>query len=93
MLQEVHFPIFPGVGLASILRETREITEQILAASAALCESLSEKYLRESILFPSVRELRDISKKVAFSVIEVVEEEDVCKQMGFQSPSDLEKYM
>jgi len=61
--------IFPGLGLGACLVEATEITDaMVLAASYALVEYTTTKHAAASLVYPPVRELRDVSLFVAARV-------------------------
>lgn len=62
--------IFPGVGLASILSGAREITDDMfMTAALALAESVTPERLARGSLYPSVADLRSITRIIASRVL------------------------
>lgn len=62
--------IFPGVGLAAILSGSREVTDQMfITAALALAETVKPERLAVGALYPSVSELRSISRMIAGRVL------------------------
>jgi malate dehydrogenase (oxaloacetate-decarboxylating) len=62
--------IFPGLGFASILSEAREITDNmVLEAAYALTDYTAAKHLEAGRVYPPVRELQEVSVRVAVRVI------------------------
>jgi malate dehydrogenase (oxaloacetate-decarboxylating) len=61
--------IFPGVGLAAIVANVREITDEMFgAAAAALAGMVGHDRLARGALYPPIAELRDCSRAVAVAV-------------------------
>ncbi len=69
--------IFPGVGLAAIVSQIREITPDIFTTAAfALAECVSEVDLARGAVYPRIRELRNISVHVATAVLKDIVRRD-----------------
>jgi malic enzyme len=61
--------IFPGVGLAAIAAEIREVTDRmLLAAARALAGQVAQARLETGALYPPVQALRQVSRAVAMAV-------------------------
>ena len=61
--------IFPGVGFAAILTQASRVTDRMLyAASKALADCVSEEERQRGQIFPSVRNIREVSLTVATAV-------------------------
>jgi malate dehydrogenase (oxaloacetate-decarboxylating) len=61
--------IFPGVGLAAIAAEVREVTDaMLLAAARTLADQVDRSRLAAGALFPPVAALRQVSRAVAVAV-------------------------
>jgi malate dehydrogenase (oxaloacetate-decarboxylating)(NADP+) len=61
--------IFPGVGLGTTFVRATGVTDSMfLAAARALAESVSSNDIEQGLLYPPLRELRDISARIAAAV-------------------------
>jgi malic enzyme len=75
--------IFPGVGLGAVLSEIREVDEAIfLVAAQTLAGCVSEARLEQGALFPPQSELRDVSARIAASVVRYASERNLGRQLG-----------
>jgi malic enzyme len=62
--------VFPGVGLGVLVSGTREVTESMFAAAAErLAGEVGAAELAAGSLFPSVRDIRRVSARVAAAVV------------------------
>jgi malate dehydrogenase (oxaloacetate-decarboxylating) len=62
--------VFPGIGLGAIVSEAREITDDMfLAAASTLAASVSRDRLAEGAMYPNQSELREVSRRIAVSVV------------------------
>jgi len=63
--------IFPGLGLAASVGGISSITDRMLyLASVACSEAMTEQEKKEGRTFPNVKRIREVSHKVACTVIE-----------------------
>ncbi len=61
--------IFPGVGLGAIAAETTEVTDPMfLAAAETVAARVSDERLAAGAIFPSVADLRSVSREIAIRV-------------------------
>jgi malic enzyme len=68
--------IFPGVGLGVLISEASRVTDSMfLAAARALAEFTRSGAAANGRLFPSLRELRAVSRQIAFKVAQTAREE------------------
>ena len=72
--------IFPGVGLAVLVAEAREVTDAMYAAAAdTLAAQLEDEDRAAGSLFPRIAELRRITAKVAEAVVRQAVSEGVAR--------------
>lgn len=61
--------IFPGVGLGAMVAETSRVSDRMfLRAATILADAVSDERLATGALFPSVDDLRTISRSIAIAV-------------------------
>ena len=62
--------IFPGVGLAAIVAGARQVGDaQFLVAAHTLADLVSDERLAEGALYPSIGDLRSVSREIAVAVV------------------------
>ena len=62
--------IFPGVGLAAIIAGPRRVADaQFLVAAHTLAALVSDERLAEGALYPSIGDLREVSREIAVAVL------------------------
>ncbi len=70
--------IFPGVGLGALVAEAGSISDAMFTAAArALAGSVTEDDLEHGQLYPSIGNLREVTRRIAVAVVEEVEAGDV----------------
>jgi malic enzyme len=75
--------VFPGVGLGVLISEAGRVTDSMfLAAAKALAEITQSYRAGELCLYPSLRELRQVSKRIAFKVTQKARDEGVGRALA-----------
>ena len=68
--------VFPGVGLGVLISEASRVTDSMfLAAARALAEFTREHAASEDSLYPSLQQLRAVSRLIAFKVAQTARDE------------------
>ncbi|WP_299012861.1 NAD-dependent malic enzyme [uncultured Photobacterium sp.] len=69
--------IFPGVGLAAIVSQTKKVTlDMFTTASYALAECVSEEDLAAGCVYPRINQLTTVSHRVAMSILQNMQTTD-----------------
>lgn len=75
--------IFPGIGLGVVASYSSRISDQMLmVASTTLAELAPESNTNEDGILPPLTSLAEISKKIAFAVAKVAQEEGYCLEIS-----------
>jgi malic enzyme len=62
--------VFPGVGLAAIVAEAREVTDDaFVVAARELASLVSDQRLERGAIYPPIRELRRVARTIAIAVV------------------------
>jgi malic enzyme len=62
--------IFPGVGLAALVAEAREVTDDaFLTAAQELAASVTDERLASGGIYPPIADLRSIARRIAVAVV------------------------
>ena len=70
--------IFPGLGMGALLAEAREVTDNMITATAkALAAAVLPCELDRGLLYPAVERLREVTVGVTAAVIEQALEDGV----------------
>jgi malate dehydrogenase (oxaloacetate-decarboxylating) len=74
--------IFPGMGLGALVAEAREITDGMFQAAAeCLARQVSAEDLAAGALYPRIRDLREVSTRIAESVVREAREAGVGRRL------------
>jgi malate dehydrogenase (oxaloacetate-decarboxylating)(NADP+) len=80
--------IFPGLGLGAIHAGIKRITnDMLIGAAETLAQSVSENQIEQGCLYPPLKEIRDVSFKIALRVTKIAEQNDL---LGRPLPADFE---
>ena len=83
--------IFPGLGLGAIAVKARRITEgMFMAAARALADQVSTDDLAQGSLYPPLREVLDVSARIAAAVAAVAFRDGLA---GVEPPPDLLEFV
>uniref|UniRef100_K3WEW8 Malic enzyme n=1 Tax=Globisporangium ultimum (strain ATCC 200006 / CBS 805.95 / DAOM BR144) TaxID=431595 RepID=K3WEW8_GLOUD len=70
--------IFPGVGLACVVSQSARVTDRMLyAAAKALSLCMTEEEIASGQVFPSVKNIRHVSLKVATAVMQCALDDEI----------------
>ena len=77
--------VFPGIGFGAVLARAREISDRmILGAAYALDEQVGERHFEKGLVYPEIREMREVSVHVAARVIRHAVEEGLAQDERVQ---------
>lgn len=83
--------VFPGIGLGLVVTRAKLVPQSVfLAAAKALTETVSDEELANGSLFPSLTEVRSVSKKIAMAVAEHCYESGLAQN---PRPENLDQYI
>ena len=83
--------IFPGIGLGAILCEASKLNSALfLCAAKTLAEQVKESDLKSGKLYPSLKEIREISCQIALDIISKAQELGLATA---NMPEDKERYV
>jgi len=75
--------VFPGVGLGVLVSEASQVTDSMfLAAARALADFSAEHPAGPGCLYPSLRELRLVSRLIAFKVAQTARNEGIGRTLS-----------
>jgi malate dehydrogenase (oxaloacetate-decarboxylating)(NADP+) len=79
--------IFPGVGMGVLASQAREVTDAMfLAAARTLAGMVSGDDLAMGRVYPSLTQIRDVSRRIATAVATVAHD---CRLAGVPRPADI----
>jgi malate dehydrogenase (oxaloacetate-decarboxylating) len=85
--------VFPGLGLAAMLSGTREVTDtMVLEAAYALAEHTERHCLEDGLVYPPVRDLREVAVRVCMRVMQQAERDGVGR-VPEEARGDLEAFV
>jgi malic enzyme len=67
--------VFPGIGLGVILSEASRVSDSLFLAAARSLAEFAGAHAADGSLFPSLKDLRKLSRLVAFSVAQTARDE------------------
>jgi len=74
--------IFPGIGLGALISEASRITDSMfLAAARTLANYTCSNATDDGSLYPSVRDLRAVSRLVAFKIAQTARDEELGRSL------------
>ncbi len=83
--------IFPGLGLGLLASQAKEVDESLLISCAeSLAEQLSQEQLDSGTMYPSLKNIREVSLELACNVAKLVFEQGLTTM---EKPQDLKKHI
>ncbi len=83
--------IFPAIGLAVYATEAKRVTDAMLITAAeGVSEQVSRKDFDNGLIYPNVKDIADVSMKVAIKVSEEIFENGLA---GIAKPKDLKQFI
>lgn len=77
--------IFPGVGLGAILSKAKYISDQVFTKAAyALADLTPGSLLKKQLVYPDIKDIRNISAHIAFATSKQVSIEQKTKQLSLK---------
>jgi len=77
--------VFPGIGLGVILSEASRVSDGLFLAAARALAEFAAKQPANGSLFPSLKELRAVSRLVAFKVAQMARDEGAGRTLEDES--------
>lgn len=83
--------IFPALGLAIYATEAKRVTdEMLLTASEAVAEQISEEDFAKGLIYPPIKNIREVSVNVAVKVAEEIFKSGLAR---VKKPKDIRKFI
>ena len=83
---------YPGLGLGALAGEAKHITDNMLnSAAKALVDNIDEEHYKENRIFPRVREIPSLSKKIALAVAKQAYKDGVVKYTKQRSDEEIKQ--
>lgn len=83
--------IFPALGLAIYATEAKRVTdEMLLTASEAVAEQISEEDFAKGLIYPLIKNIREVSVNVAVKVAEEIFKSGLAR---VKKPKDIRKFI
>lgn len=67
--------IFPGVGLGALISEASRVTDSMFLGAARTLATFTRAQAVPGVLYPSLRELRNVTRLIAFTVAQTARDE------------------
>jgi len=81
--------IFPGLGLGALVAEAREVTDGMCRAAAeTLARQVTANDLEAGSLYPAIRDLREVSSRIAEAVVREARESGVGRDLSDSAISE-----
>ena len=83
--------IFPAIGLAAFATEATRVTDEMfITAAEAVAEQVTEEDFARGLIYPAVKEIREVSLNVAVKIAEVVFRSGLA---GVKRPKNIRKFI
>lgn len=83
--------IFPAMGLAIFATEAKRVTDlMFITAAEAVAEQVTQKDFENGLIYPSVKDILNVSVNVAIKVAEVIFESGLA---GVERPNDIRAFV
>jgi malate dehydrogenase (oxaloacetate-decarboxylating)(NADP+) len=83
--------IFPALGMAVFATRAKRVTDEMLITAAeAVAEQITEKDFADGLIYPSVRNIREVSVNVAVRIAGVIFESG---RAGVRRPKNIRKFI
>mmetsp|Transcript_31553 Transcript_31553/g.65910 ORF Transcript_31553/g.65910 Transcript_31553/m.65910 type:complete len:623 (-) Transcript_31553:79-1947(-) len=86
--------IFPGLGLGATVSGAQTVSDRMLyVAAVALAKFVSEDDLKQGMVFPSLKTIREVSHKVAVAVVEEAIRDGVATKLSQKDLDDVDAFV